>query len=285
MSFNRRSNERIARVVRAVEGQTSPGWRPRFDGTPAIPMELRRFELAGPLLPFGSALAYPVRAVGANYVADTRRTERVRDSLGVVRGRGKTSEVAGTACWAIKIHDGPWWEILAFQPMVAILGALVNQAAGVKPENATFPVDGAVAMQPVGGVLDAFPTEARNPFGLTLADDEKVLLFWNETNPGWDAIAPGAGALEVRGYEFAAKPIHVLQFEDHVFTVEEGDDGAHHAQVSFLPGDEGDMLYHDGERWSKLAAPEADSYLMFLPGDGGLQWVPAEEFDCPNNGA
>lgn len=182
-----RTLNQIVRWWRRTHADLSEG---PGDRTKPVPFQFGRFILASNLTPGSTVLGYPVLWSGSAYTPDLARTETLNDTLGVVRGRGTGAQL-GTAVWAIKPHDRAGWEIVAFQPMALLVGALVNQSSGVQPTDETFAVDGQALLQPIGGILDSLPTLARNPFGLALSDNDKVFLFWNESAGTWDAIAPG----------------------------------------------------------------------------------------------
>lgn len=156
------------------------------------PVETCRFELKTSLSPDGYATAW-LREWGGSAWTNTATEIVVYDLLAKNRGRaaGTYAGSKGVAVWS---DESQRWEILDLQPMAMLLWADVDESSGVAPTDASFAVDGATLLQPIGGVLDSLPTTAYNPLGLTLADNDKVLLAWNETATRWDAIAPSGAS-------------------------------------------------------------------------------------------
>jgi hypothetical protein len=150
-----------------------------------------RFELTAALTPGGYAAARLLDYNGS-YVADATVTFNVYDVLSTQRGRAPITSpaAAGSTGYALYCFDSQRFEILVMQPMTLMLSAQVNQTSVAKTDS-TFVVDTCAIMQPIGGLLAPMPTTAYNPFGLALADNDPVILLWNEGTTHWNAIAPG----------------------------------------------------------------------------------------------
>lgn len=196
---------RIINVVLAVEAGAAP---PRGElELPPIPPEFRVFQLATALQRGGSATAFLVTfdsLVTPTVHADNTFT--VFDVAGVHRGRATTDTFAGSIGLARKAFDHPHWEVVWMQPMATMLMAKVNQSSGVKATDTSFAIDTCTLTQPIGGVLNAFPALARNPFGMELDDNDPVLVLWDEdakddVESPWFAVSPkgGAGSKRAKG--------------------------------------------------------------------------------------
>lgn len=178
-------------------------------GYPIKRDEIYRFELKDALTPGGVAVAYlSSYTVAGGWIwarnnNNDRITMTVSDAIGMYRGRAIVESPAyrpgslGYCRWDCDNIPGQF-EIIQLQPMALMLSALVNNVSGVIGTDATFPVDNCAILEPIGGILNTFPTVANNDCHLVLFDNDPVVLVWMENVQKWEAIAGGFGNTQLQ---------------------------------------------------------------------------------------
>lgn len=159
---------------------------------------LVRLQVAyNPLLPGESVDAFPVvlnpdydpetSPPDEQYVADDQYVATIRDELGNNRGRPKSENygVPGSVCVARFDSEDGVYNIVAMQPMVQMILIDAVVYGSTNDEYIDLNPDTAQAVQPIGAVINQFPTQAHNINQLTVNDGDTLLVFWNEVEEEW----------------------------------------------------------------------------------------------------